>query len=229
MNEIEEDTQKTPLFGHQPSPHICHNHCVIQTKAKSSRFWVASGELQHLWNYEESRDIFNLEKLSLFKTYNSYSKNFPSIALQKRKNWFLLRSLFCIQSSVIGSSRTIFGLTRSTFESFPGILVRDKGLVHQYLTHLIAAKDGWRFRKHHHKCSPFSCSPFSCFPFSCSPDIRAKGVHQPTEIAMTVPVEKISSLLCFGLRHHSHDLRTSHHKRISPMKDERCHSLLRVK
>jgi lipocalin len=64
----------SPFFGHQPSPHICHSHCIIQTKAKSSRFLVASGELQHLWNYEESRDILNLEKLVLLKTYNSYSK-----------------------------------------------------------------------------------------------------------------------------------------------------------
>jgi hypothetical protein len=124
----------------------------------SSRFWVTSEELQHVWNYEESRNILNLEKLSLLKTYNSYSKTIPLIAIQKRENWYLLRSLFCIQSSVIDSSRTIFGSTRSTFESAADILVRDKGFVHPYLAHLISAKNEWRFRKYHHTCSPFSCS-----------------------------------------------------------------------
>ncbi len=56
----------------------------------SSRFWVASEELQHICNYEKSRNILNLEKLSLLKTYNSYSKTIPLIELQNRENWFFV-------------------------------------------------------------------------------------------------------------------------------------------
>jgi hypothetical protein len=126
----------------------------------SSRFWVPSEELQHIWNYEESRNILNLEKLSLLKTYNSYSKTILLIALQKRENWFLLRSLLCIQSSVIDSSRTIFGSTRSTFESAADILVRDKGLVHPYSAHLIAETVDVDFEKFVISIVPCSYLPY---------------------------------------------------------------------
>ncbi len=77
----------------------CAVHLTVElgeTGLSEGNTWVASGELQNLSNYEESRDILNLEELALFKTYNSYSNIFPLIAVHKRQNLVLLRSLFCV-------------------------------------------------------------------------------------------------------------------------------------
>ena len=42
----------------------------------------------YLRNHKTSRDNFNVNKFSHFMVYNSYSKTFPQIVLQKRENSF---------------------------------------------------------------------------------------------------------------------------------------------
>ncbi len=58
---------------------------------------LASAKLKYLRNHKKSRDNLNVNKFSHFMIYNSYSKTFPQIALQKRENrfWSFFRCAIC--------------------------------------------------------------------------------------------------------------------------------------